>query len=338
MPSSISNSEIQPAATETAASKKPAHRSKLRAFLIQLAILVAIVAVLDQCLGWVLIRGLDKYFGLDRTVDILCVGHSHTVLGINADQLERETGLSVAKYATNGVDTMDRLAMIRHDLERHTQAPRAIVYDVDPWTFTVEGLSSNSYRLFYPYIDDPVMGQYVRRCEPSSSEFFWRRICKTLRYDDNAVWCSLRGYLGYRSNLKRGTVDIAKLQRDIQGGRSRQIKFSADNIRCFGETIRVVRSRGCKLILLYIPTVDVLNQSGGGDFDKALAMFKKYASDNEGVYFLNYNSEFQGRHELFFDPIHLNPKGQQVITQRLGRDLQRILTDANHGTEASAAR
>jgi len=26
----------------------------------------------------------------------------------------------------------------------------------------------------------------------------------------------------------------------------------------------VVRSRGCKLILLYIPTVDVLNQSGGG--------------------------------------------------------------------------
>ena len=67
-------------------------------------------------------------------------------------------------------------------------------------------------------------------------------------------------------------------------------------------------------------------------------MFEKYASADEGVIFLNYNTEFQNRHELFFDPIHLNPMGQEAVTQRLGRDLQRILTDANHSKVSSATR
>jgi hypothetical protein len=327
MPSSTSSSEpcLAGPCEQELEQARAEHRRKLRGFLIKSAIFLVVIVAMDQFLGWVLIRGLDKYYGLDRPADVLCVGHSHTILGIDGDRLQNEVGVSVTKYAANGVNTWDRLAMIRHYFSRVAQRPKVVVYDVDAWSFTGEGLSANSYRQFYPYIGDAQMRQYVRENEPSKTEFWWHEMIKTLRFGDNDVWLSIRGYMNYRTNLKIGSVDLAKLQREVDSGKSRKIRFDRDNIKCFEETMKCVRSSGAKLVLVYIPTIDVFNNSDRASYDRAVAMFEDYAARNEGVYFLDYSKEYESRHDLFFDPIHMNPKGQVVVTERLAGDLKRIL-------------
>ena len=81
-------------------------------------------------MGLVLQKGLERYVGLDRNATILCVGHSRTVLGIDDRQLERELGVSVAKYVLNGVNARDRLAMIRHYFVKYPKSVKVVVYDV----------------------------------------------------------------------------------------------------------------------------------------------------------------------------------------------------------------
>jgi len=146
----------------------------------------------------------------------------------------------------------------------------------------------------------------------------------------------MRGYLGNWSNLKYGTVDIVRLEKDITEGRYRPILFDNVNIRVFEDSVETVRNHGIPIVLLYIPTVDVINRAEPEKHRIALEKFRALSKKDSGIIFLDYNSEYEGQHKLFYDPIHMNPEGQKVITGRLIVDLRHIL-DASHLSLSSKA-
>jgi hypothetical protein len=129
-------------------------------YIKQVVIIIVLFLIGDFAVFHVLKSGMDRYYGLDKPAQVLCVGYSHTVLGIDAERMEKNLGVPVAKYATSGANALDRMWMVRHYLEKQPSV-RVVVYDVDPRLFDTEGLSSASYTLFLPYIDDPAMAARI---------------------------------------------------------------------------------------------------------------------------------------------------------------------------------
>jgi hypothetical protein len=66
-------------------------------FFLKLLLLAGIMFLIDHALSDVLLHGLDRYDGLDKKPEILCVGHSHTICGIDEMQLAKGIGRPVAK-------------------------------------------------------------------------------------------------------------------------------------------------------------------------------------------------------------------------------------------------
>ncbi len=315
-----------------------AQAAPVRRWLIKAVALLFLLILADRLLGLILIGGLDRYYGLNTPAAVLCVGHSHTVLGIDRVSLERALGVPVAKFAVEGANTADRLEMIRYYFRRQPAAVKAVVYDVDAHTFTSAGLSSASYQLLYPFIGDPEIRAYVRRHCSSASEYWVRRLVCLTRYNELTIWLSLRGYLRKWDNLKFGQVDVPRLQEAVRQGRFRKIAFDADNLALFQKTAGFVSAQGGTLFLLYVPTIDVVNRAEPEKFASSMFIFRDFSATNANVVFLDYNHEFESQHELFFDPIHLNPQGQAAVTQRLGRDLSSWFRSARtaHADRASA--
>ncbi|MFC1859903.1 SGNH/GDSL hydrolase family protein [Thermodesulfobacteriota bacterium] len=300
-------------------------RTVLAGFLIKLAVFLAIFVLSDQMIGGLLHVGLKRYFGLNVPAAVLCIGHSHTVLGIDKIELEKQLHVPVAKYARQGANASDRLVMIRHYLSTQPDAVRIIVYGVNANTFTREGLSKNSYRLFYPFMDTPSIRDYVKENVSSSGEYWLRRYMKLPRFNEVTLALSIRGWLSKWTNLKHGRIDIKKLRKMLSQGDFRKITFDKKQVDLFEETIRLVRSHNIRLVLVYIPTIDILNEAEPEKYREAIRKFAAYAAKDTGISFLNYNAEFSDRHDLFYDPIHLNPHGQKIITGRLSKDLKKLM-------------
>jgi hypothetical protein len=279
----------------------------------------------DFAVGSVLSRGLERYFGLDAGAQILLVGHSHTVLGVDKERLEALTGLRVAKYAREGANMADREVMIRHYLERHPDSVRFVVFGVDAHSFTAAGLSKNSYQLFLPFMADPTVRDFLAAQDTIGGLEWWlRRVLHTARFNETTLALAVRGLQGNWRNYKRGQVDLARLEKQIAKGDFRRIAFNAAELAHFEAMREFLRAQGIALILAYYPTVDVFNRADPERFTEAMALLAGYANPEQGVWLLDYNVEYAGRHELFFDPIHLNVDGQAVITERLASDLNAL--------------
>ena len=299
-------------------------RQQWRKYLVKLAVFGCLVFALDFGMDRLFLLGLDRYFGLDRSGAVLCVGHSRTVLGIDAALLEQKLGMPVVKYALDGANLQDRLAMIRHYFNRQPNSVRLVIYDVDAYTFSPGGLSANSYQLFFPFLDNPEIHEYLKPYDTAGPEHWLRRIFKSRRYDETTIALAFRGMMGNRKNLKRGTVDIERLKRQIARGENRGIAIDPDSLKVFQETLQFIRSRGAKVLLAYIPVVDVLNDVDRKNKIEAIDIFKRNCAADSGILYLDYNRDYEHRHELFYDGVHMNPAGQKVITRRLGADVALI--------------
>jgi hypothetical protein len=303
--------------------------ASVRSFILKATLLLILFFILDHVLGRVFVGGLDRYYGLNEPAAVLCVGHSHTVLGIDKVELERQLGVPVAKFAVEGANTADRAMMIRYYFSRHPKSVRAVVYDVDAHTFTGTGLSSSSYQLLFPFIDDPEIRAYVKQNCASSAEYWLRRLFCLPRYNELTLSLAVRGYLHRWTSFKFGKVDVNRLAKEIHEGRFLRIEFDQENCKEFDRTTAFVSSQGSSLFLAYLPTIDVFNAAEPEKFGVAMEIFKSYAATNSSITFLDYNKEFQSQHDLFRDPIHLNRDGQRKVTARLAEDLKRFLQKQN---------
>lgn len=297
----------------------------VRTYAIKALALAGICLLMDRAVSTVFRAALDHYHGLDTPARVLLVGHSHTELGLDKCLLEQALGVPVAKYALDGANTLDRYVMIQHYFSEQANPPELVIYDVDAHTFTTNGLSSNSYALFFPYLDNPVVDKYVREHAHASSEYLVRKLVRLSRFGDTRINAVVRGLTSNWSNYKYGTLDVERLRSTISRGLVRPIAFDQENIAIFEKTIAFVRSRGATLVLLYIPTFRLYNDAEPGAYAQAIQMFENYARRHEGVVFLDYNREYADHVELFYDPVHLNLKGRQIVTETLIRDIDGVV-------------
>lgn len=267
-------------------------------------------------------HGMDKYYGFDKEAEVLLVGHSHTVLGLDAKKMEQELKVPVAKYATAGANVLDRYWMLQHYISTHPGV-NLVVYDVDPRIFDSEGLSSSSYTLFLPYLDNAFMAEFLKK-EATWQEYYGGKLVRTTRFRDQTLNIALRGLLDKVENKKSGVLRMEDYGNYLEHEKERKIKINQESKRYFYDTVEYLERNGIKLILLFIPVAKPLNSIDIKTQNEVVGIFKEVANSYMSVKYIDYNSEFEDRTDLFYDLRHLNAGGNEIITGRLVEDLRNL--------------
>jgi hypothetical protein len=288
------------------------------------AILVftALLFVADRLISSVLTTGLERFYGLDHPAEVLVVGHSHTVLGVDHELLAREMGWRVAKYARQGATLADRQIMIRQYLARHPGVVRAVVLGVDSHSLTSEGLSQNSYRLFLPFRNEPVVAQYLAQFAVTARERLLHAVLHSSRFEEATLALAVRGLRGDWSSYKTSVVTDALLRRHLD--RYTPIKMAVDQEAIFAEILDEVAQDGAHTVLTFLPTMHEYNAREPVEFARMLEFFRTTDRTHASVTFLDYVTPFAQRRDIFFDPIHLNRRGQVEVTARLAADISTL--------------
>lgn len=296
--------------------------------IISLLIVSTAVLLADYVLDRILLYGVNSFYGLHQHSKILLIGHSHLMLATDKTRMEEELNTTVSKYTREGVNVCDRKMMVYQYLtSRYADSLKICLYGVDLCTFTGKGLSQNSYTLFYPFMDNTVMDDYIKGYAPSI-DYWLHKLIRVSRYNDDGIkGAAVRGWRKDWSNRKNGTVDISTYRQKLLNGDERHIEMEPELIEEFKETINILTDRGVKVILVNTPTLDLLNEYEPEKYKMMVEWFSRFASDHENVEYWDFNPKYSSRHELFHDRLHLNVKGQQVITTEIIDKLQCELYD-----------
>ena len=282
--------------------------------------------LIDYSLSWAIDKGLDKYFGLDKNAEILLIGHSHLMLATDKVGMEHETGLKVAKFCREGIDVIARKKMIEYYVSLpNKDSLQYVLYGVDLYSFQPAGLSANAHTLFYPFMDNPAMDEYIKNMD-TPINYWSHKIIRTSRYSDALINSAIRGYMNNWTNYKSGHLDIEETRKNLNNY-NRTIAFDSVMIKEFETTLSMLTDRGIHVILVNTPTIYELNQKDNVGYEKIISYFENLSDNNESIEFWDLNPIFSKEYELFFDMIHLNDQGQQVINDEL---CKRILSLRTH--------
>jgi hypothetical protein len=299
-------------------------------FFLKLLMLAGIMFLVDHALSGLLLHGLDRYDGLDKKPTILCIGHSHTICGIDDMLLSKGLdGIPVTKFARHGADIFDRRIMLKDYFNRYPNKPQIVIYDVDPTIFNQQKISENSYTRFFPYIDTPEVAEYLQTKCADRTEFITRKYLQLMRYNNSwLVRSSVKGYFGgIRDGYIFDRINYAKAEVDQYKLRNKEDVFDIRNFDGFQDTIRFLRSKDVRVVLLYIPTLDLYNNSYKAEEYYLEKTLTAMAAKDEGILFLNYSKRYQTVHEFFVDFEHVNRNGQLRVTDDLVKDLRPLLAE-----------
>jgi hypothetical protein len=300
--------------------KKKTNNNYIKEYLKKGLLFLLLLIILDNSVNYFLLNGLYKYYGLYNENKIALVGHSHLMLGIDKVKMEKELHVNISKYTREGVNIVERDLMIDQLLKSNKQL-KLLVYAVDAWMFTGEGLSENSYKQFYPFMGEETINNYVYE-NATLGDFWQHNLIKTSRYNEGLVSGSFRGYLKSWDNLKVGVVDTIALNADIKKGDFRRIVSTSENRKIFENTIRKIAKKNIDIILFYVPTTARYNNAEIEKFKFEIAYFKSIETTFDNVKFINYNDLYSANAGLFYDRIHLNPEGQKLVTNSFLEYLQ----------------
>ncbi len=264
-------------------------------------------------------HGLKQYYCL-WPADILVIGHSMSEMAIDRDLLEELSGRSIAKYCMNGITLPDRLIMIRHYIESTGHKPKAIIYDIGPRVF-YGGFSVNSHALFYPFINEsPAVAAHIRS-SASVKEYLLKYLVPLSRYDDSRIGAVIRGYRHDWKNRSVKQLNLEQLKRQLAKGIFPKIRFNRNAQTVFEETLDFLEAQEIHLFLVNLPNVDILNNAEPEKSAAVMDYIKETISHHSNITIIDANSPFESRHELFIDPLHLNPQGQQEVTKYLAQKI-----------------
>lgn len=284
---------------------------------VKIVCFLALFFGVDFTLDRILLHGLNSAYGLNQYSQLLILGHSHITLATDKVRMEQELGIGISKYARPGVNASDRLKMAEQYLSSpYADSLKYVLYGVDQYTFTGEGLSANSYKLFYPFMDNRAIDNYIR-LNSSFSDYWAHKLLRTTRYTDDQINSSISGWRRQWINRKQGSVNIPALQAKLADGKERSIDFNEELIEDFEKTVKMFTDRGVGVILVNTPIVDLVNDYQPESYSRIIGWFKSFAAESPSVRYWDFNPRHESDYDLFYDPIHLNVKGQQVITGEL---------------------
>lgn len=299
--------------------------AKLTKNVGRIALFLILFFVLDNLVSFVLLKGIERYYGLKSNSEVLLVGHSHLMLTLDKELIEKKTGEKVAKYTREGVNISDRRIMIEHYFSGCTSKPEIVVLGIDPWLFSAEGLSSNSYQLFLPFIGSPEIKNYIKTSVASKADFYRAEIIKSSRYNALLLNASMRGYMSDWSNLKFGVIDSTGVKKSISNDDFRKITFNKDLINDFAVILDFLNQTEADVLLLNTPLWQPLINAQSDKYNRSMFLIDSLKNVHcPSSRIVDLVPKFSGRTKYFFDPIHLNPDGQRVVTEYFSTVLDSI--------------
>ncbi len=270
-----------------------------------------------------LLHGVKESYGLNQHSDMLIIGHSHIMLATDKVRMEKELGIKISKYTREGVNVSDRKVMVKQYLDSpYSDSLKICLYGVDLCTFTGDGLSANSYKLFYPFIDENNFANYIRQ-QANAKDYWTHKLMRSSRYNEDGLKnAAISGWLHKWSNRKTGQIDIEAYKKRLADGNERHITMNKELMAEFTETMELITQRGVRVVLVNTPTLDLLNDYEPEKFAQIVAWFEDYAQKNDLVEYWDFNPQYSSRHDMMYDRLHLNVKGQQVITGELIKKLR----------------
>ncbi len=296
--------------------------SRFKRNLLRVGLFFLLLFTLDLVVSLLLLKGVERFYGLKSDADVLMIGHSHLMLAVDKEALEKESGLKVAKYTREGVNMADRRVMAQQYFDICTETPETVILSIDPWLFSGEGLSLNSWKLFLPFMDDQSVNQYIKQSATRRFDYARYKIIRTSRFNAGLLNAAGRGWLNNWDNLKFGTVDTVRFG-TIEALRNfRPITFSRELMDDFSQTLDFLNWKGTRVLLLNTPIWEPLVDAQKSEYDRSMVLIDSLARAHcPGAEIIDLVPEFSRRTELFFDPIHMNPAGQREVTKALSASL-----------------
>lgn len=291
---------------------------------IRLITSLAILFIADYAGHRMLKYGLDKGMGLNEYSKVLIIGHSQLMMGLDKSMMEDALRCKVTKHTRTGVGIGVRMMMTDMYVDsKFSDSLKCVILAVDPFSFNDEGLSQNSYMLFYPWMDEPNVGDFIRM-NTDGVTFWGHKIFRLSRYSDDLIKQSFRGWKNDDRNYK-----TAILTDDIynkgKGKWERPIRFNRTLMQNLEETIRHITSKGVNVVLLQSPSYYRLTEEQQDKYEKINAYFHSLAMASPLVKFIDYDKLYNHHANLFFDPLHLNVEGQKLMTNRLINDIKNLV-------------
>lgn len=291
---------------------------------IRLILALIVLFIADYTGHRILKYGLDKGMGLNERSKVLIIGHSQLMMGLDKSMMEDALKCKVTKHTRTGVGIGVRMMMTDMYVDsEYSDSLKCVVLAVDPFSFNDEGLSQNSFMLFYPWMDDPYVGRFIHNSTDDVT-YWGHKIFRLSRYSDDLIKQSFRGWRNDDRNYKTTvlTDDIYERGKDKW---ERPIRFDRALMQNLEETIRHITSKGIYVVLLQSPSYYKLTENQQEKYKKTEAYFRSLANSSPLVEFIDYDKLYNKQANLFFDPLHLNVEGQKLMTNRLTNDIKKLI-------------
>lgn len=285
-------------------------------FLKKTLIFLLLFILFDFMISIILLNGLNKYYGINRQPDILINGSSGAMSGFNRKDIENISEKKVANYSHEGVSVNEQSAMINHFFQINPDGVKTVIYEVSPVIFSNTSSAENVSSIFYPYMDDNTVDEYIKGTV-GIREYYTNKLIRTRRFDARLVRLIMMGYLGKFDNLKTATMDTTALFSMVNKKGKTEIVIENNNIKVFENTMEVIRSNNSNILLVMMPMYYLkLQEFDSNDYENLCRYFKDFCSDWEGVKYLDLNQDSLILNAGYYsDPLHFNVYGQRQITR-----------------------
>lgn len=287
-----------------------------KTFFIKMMLFSILFIFLDFVISVLLLSGLKKYYGFDKDPEILINGSSMAMSGFNRTELELSTNETVANYSHEGVSVEDRQAMINYFFHENAKGVKTVIYEVSPLIFSDERTADNVYTIFFPYLDDKFIDNYVKE-KASKKEYYINKIIRTKRFDSRLVRLIIFGYIKKFDNLKTNKLDTSILEPTASIRGKNRVNLEKSKIEIFENTIDLIRSHNSSIILVMMPMYHIKFHSfSSTEYDILCKYFMDFCSSREGIEFLDLNQDsLIYNSDYFSDQLHFNVYGQEQITR-----------------------
>ena len=284
----------------------------------RIVIFGALFFLIDFGISELLLKGLNKYFGLHSNAKMLVNGSSMSLAGFNKAEIESASHKSIAFYARNGVSLEDRNTMLEHYFDTTTQKTEIVILEVNPLLFSKRFTAANVYMLFLPFMDEPSMEGFIKS-KTTFKDYWVRKLVRTSRYNVDLFSVSLKGYLGMYENKKTQILDANSLEGLKGQVNSVPVEFDADKVALLKKTIALVEKNSKKIILVNMPIFESKMKTFKYDeYQVFISFIKKYAQSHHNILFLDLNQQqITSDPKLFSDPLHVNDQGQIKVSETL---------------------
>jgi hypothetical protein len=291
---------------------------KISHILIKLISFCLAFIILDFLISTILLNGIIKFYGFNNDPEILINGSSLSYYGFNRDYIEDNTRQNVSFYVRGGVGIEDRFYMIQHFLAEYSNDLKTVIYEVNPTLFRLEPTSIYVHKLFLPFFDNRYFKPYFKERMNLISYYIYKFI-RTERYDERLIITSYRGYFKKFNNWQNNVIDQKRIEELKKNKGSVQVEINKEKVEIFKRTMELFKNKNIEVFLVMMPIYSVKKETYQSEsYNDFCNFFKTYCSSNPNIFFIDFNLDKSlTERSDFFDPIHLNTKGQTELSKSM---------------------